>query len=424
MDISEVLKTYPAFFQLLMPMTAQLIGLTIAVCIDAYLNSRQKKVMLIVIATVLLLAIQNYVEYHLVVGVPHMRARTMVAIFGYCIRPLILALFLWIVQPTRRRVHTWVLIGCNTAVHLTALFSHLCFWIDETNHYNGGPLKNTCLVVSLLLLAELLYVTVCQSRNHRKREMLLPLFVVILILIGCGMDLISDKVYQPEEYLTVAVVISCVGYYSWLHLQLVWQHEESLRAEQRIQIMMSQIQPHFLNNTLSTIQALCRIDPEKAFETTAKFGTYLQHNLDSLTQPNLIPIEKELEHTRIYAEIEMIRFPHITVSYDIMDSSFLLPALSIQPLVENSIRHGVRIRKQGQVTIRTRKVDGYHEIQILDNGKGFDPDSIAGAGTHIGLSNVKERVEQMCGGTLQVMSRIGEGTTVTIRIPEKEGSMP
>ena len=101
-----MLKTYPAFFQLLMPMTAQLIGLTIAVCIDAYLNSRQKKVMLIVIATVLLLAIQNYVEYHLVVGVPHMRARTMVAIFGYCIRPLILALFLWIVQPTRRRVHT------------------------------------------------------------------------------------------------------------------------------------------------------------------------------------------------------------------------------------------------------------------------------------------------------------------------------
>ena len=182
--------------------------------------------------------------------------------------------------------------------------------------------------------------------------------------------------------------------------------------------MMSRIQPHFLYNTLSSIQALCRIDPEKAFDVTEKFGTYLRSNIDSLDRPDLIPFANELEHTRVYSEIEMIRFPNVRVDYDVTDAAFSVPALTMQPLVENAIRHCVRIRKEGVVAVSSRKTDLCHEIVISDNGKGFDTRLLKTAGgTHIGVRNVRERIEKMCGGTLTVESIPDKGTTVTIRIP-------
>lgn len=249
-------------------------------------------------------------------------------------------------------------------------------------------------------------------------EVWLPIFNALLIIGAVILDTMVYYQDYPVTFLTITVVSSNVFYYIWLHLQFVREHENALMAEQRIQIMMTQIQPHFLYNTLSTIQALCRIDPEKAFSITEKFGAYLRQNIDSLEQPNLIPITKELEHTKVYADIEMIRFPKIRVEYKMEDEAFSLPALSIQPLVENAIRHGVRVRNNGLVSVTTQKQPGYHEIIIRDNGKGFDPeDDSETDGTHIGIRNVRERIEGMCSGTLLVESRIGEGTTVTIRIP-------
>lgn len=186
---------------------------------------------------------------------------------------------------------------------------------------------------------------------------------------------------------------------------------------------MSQIQPHFLYNTLVTIQGLCLTDPEKAFDTISSFGAYLRQNLDSLDQPKLIPFQKELEHTKVYAEIEMLRFPSIKVKYDIRDTEFDLPALTVQPLVENAIRHGVRIREEGVVLVTAYREPDHHAIEIRDNGTGFDAASLETAeGKHIGLRNVRDRIEQMCRGSVIIDSRINEGTVVTIRLPAaKEG---
>lgn len=99
-----------------------------------------------------------------------------------------------------------------------------------------------------------------------------------------------------------------------------------------------------------------------------------------------------------------------------------IPALTIQPLVENAIRHGVRIRNDGLVTVSTFREADAHWVTIEDNGAGFDPkqDGLSEE-THIGMKNVKNRVEQMCGGTMILRSTIGEGTSVTIRIPDVPG---
>ena len=408
----------------LFPVCFLLIGLTVTVVLDPYISKKHRVIMFIIIALSLTLVAQNIVENALAAGPLRWFWRTTASVYGYTVRPVILILFLYIICPDEKHLGCWALALANFLIHITAYFSHICFWISSENHYHGGLLSKTCLYISLLLLAYLLYRSVRNyffSAKSEKRGILIHVFVVLMILAAVFMDGKVGGEDQPVTFLTYAIVIGSVFYYIWLHLRFVQMHEDDLKARQRIKIMMSQIRPHFLYNTLSSIQALCLADPEKAFEVTERFGTYLRQNIDSLDQPELIPFPKELEHTRVYSEIEMIRFPSIRIEYDTEDVDFRLPALTVQPIVENAIRHGVRGKAEGVVRISTRKINGFHEIGITDNGCGFDTEAAEKAeGSHIGIRSVRERLAGMCGGTMTVESRIGAGTRVTIRIPAEE----
>ena len=114
----------------------------------------------------------------------------------------------------------------------------------------------------------------------------------------------------------------------------------------------------------------------------------------------------------------MERFPNIHMDYEIDDEDFLLPALTVQPMVENAIRHGVRGTPKGQVDIITNLLPDCHEIIIRDNGKGFSVKETPRTDEpHIGIQNVRERLQNLCDGTLTIESEKGKGTCVTIRIP-------
>jgi two-component sensor histidine kinase len=401
---------------LVISLVLMLFGLIFAVFVDPYMDKRRRGVMIGIVGLVFVLLWQNWQDYAIYMegGSPY--SRMLLGILGYCVRPAILALFFYIVSDKKTHNAVWVLIAVNTLVHLSALFSGVCFKISPDNHFVRGPLGYTCHIISALLLAQLLFVTVLECRDERKKDLIIPAFNTAMILSSVAADTNADPV--PVSFLTAAVVLSCLFYYIWLHLQFVRQHENVMKEEQRIRIMVSQIQPHFLFNTLSTIQSLCLIDPKKASETVEKFGTYLRQNLDSLNREDVILFETELEHTKVYAEIEMLRFPNIKVEYDIEDTTFGVPALSLQPLVENAIRHGVRVRRNGLVTVSTREYPGYHEIRVTDNGKGFNvAEAMEADKSHIGLRNVKNRIETLCSGTFLIDSKLGEGTEITIRIP-------
>ena len=162
------------------------------------------------------------------------------------------------------------------------------------------------------------------------------------------------------------------------------------------------------------------IDPERASDIIGKFAMYLRQNIDALSQESLIPVRQELEHTRTYSDIEKVRFPSIRIEYDIQDEDFFVPALTIQPVVENAIRHGVRGKKHGWVSVSTYRDGDEHVISIRDNGVGFDVESLKdyeGASDHIGVQNVRDRITDMTGGTYFVESVVGEGTSVVMRIP-------
>lgn len=392
-----------------------LFGLTFTVFNDPYIRREHRKILLLIGVLCASLVVENCWQYALTVGPTKPLERKLVAIYGYSVRPAIIVLIFPIIAPKKRSWPGWILVGINAAVHMTALFSDICFTITETNIYRGGPLKYFCICASLPLLIQLLYLMIRESRGLRPVDTAMPVLSIVMILVSVWLDIEDDGDSQAITFLTIALSVSCVFYYIWLHLQFVREHEEDLKARQRIRIMTSQIQPHFLYNTLSTIQALCHTDPEKAAGITEDFGAYLRQNLASLNESSLIPFKKELEHTKTYVEIEETRFPNIHVRYHIQDSDFSLPPLTLQPLVENAIRHGVRIREEGIINIITRARDNCHEILIWDNGVGFDTQTLENEDeSHIGLRNVRDRVERMCGGTLTVESRIGEGTSVKI----------
>lgn len=201
--------------------------------------------------------------------------------------------------------------------------------------------------------------------------------------------------------------------------------QKQIRAqlqENRIAIMISQIQPHFIYNTLGTIQYLCKENPEQAAELVQNFSLYLRGNFSELDNTTPIRFAQELEHVRCYTEIEQVRFPDMTVTYDIQTEAFLLPALTVQPMVENAIKHGLMgLEAGGTVTITAYETDTHYCVKVTDDGVGFDADEHRDEKKHIGIRNVRERLQVMCGGTLTVESEKGKGTVALIRIP-KEGN--
>ena len=415
-------QTSHAEFIVYLPLLLILLGLAYAVAVDSFLSARIRRIMLVIVVLILSLVVQSYLDYLLDKRIALPLARILTGIYGYSVRPVILLLFLYIVGSKRVARAFWPLAGLNALIHLTALFSDVCFTISAANHFRRGPLGYSCHIVSGILLAVLLLATIREYSRVKRSEMMIPICNVLVIVAAVTLDSgLLRNLDVPISFLTIAVVVCTLFYYIWLHLQFVREHEQALQAEQRIQIMMTQIQPHFLYNTIATFKALCRKDPEQAAEVADKFGAYLRQNLDSLGMTGRIPFRQELEHTKLYSDIEMVRFENVRVEYDVAGEEFTVPPLILQPMVENAIRHGVRIRDEGLVRVTVRRGTNCHEIIVADNGTGFDPESIESLeGSHIGIRNVRERVQTMCGGSVEIDSRPGEGTTVTIRIPEEQ----
>lgn len=186
--------------------------------------------------------------------------------------------------------------------------------------------------------------------------------------------------------------------------------------------MLSQIQPHFLYNSLTAVMCLCDTNPRQAKESIADFADYLRGNLDSLKEQKLISFEKELEHVKKYLKLEELRFKNnLQIKYDIKVMEFMIPALTIQPLVENAIKHGVAQKMGvGTVIISTRETEKEYVIEVKDNGAGFEnKEASNNSNSHIGINNVRTRLEMMIHARLEIKSEAGCGTTVSVFIPKK-----
>lgn len=191
-------------------------------------------------------------------------------------------------------------------------------------------------------------------------------------------------------------------------------------ANAQSEVMLSQIQPHFLYNSLATISALCDFDPLLAQNATDRFAAYLRMNIYSIKCKENIPFEKELDHIQTYLWLEQLRFENrLRVDYKIKFTKFSVPPLSIQPLVENAVKHGLCKKPEGGIiTLITQKRKEFCEIIIKDNGVGFNEELLfTDENIHIGLKSSKERIESILHGTMKIDSKIGIGTSILIRFP-------
>ena len=250
----------------------------------------------------------------------------------------------------------------------------------------------------------------------------LGIFLFVSVLMTAN---ILDTAGICPGVLIKTYAFSFILYYLIIHIYISQQVNEGkdikLR-EQRMSLMLSQIQPHFLYNTLNTITALCRVNPKLAEETTVKFSKFLRENMYSIEDFDIHPFEKELEHIKIYLEIEKIRFgDRLNIVYDIETVDFNVPVLTLQPIVENAVKHGIcKNVEGGTITITTRKTSKNHVITIKDDGVGFNPHEIKNDGrVHIGISNANERLKGIFHTEIEISSFPGIGTEVTIKIPEK-----
>lgn len=263
------------------------------------------------------------------------------------------------------------------------------------------------LSIGILILAAGALVDIVMFYVRRTSSGLVFSLLAILIYICIlGTSMLLRFVVQEKQMAKI-------------ELQLAEQDRQL--TENRIAAMVSQIKPHFIYNTLGSIEQLCEVDPEAAARLVHDFARYLRGNFSELDNHAPIRMSQEMEHVRCYVRIEQTRFPDITVDFDLQSEDFLLPALSVQPLVENAIKHGLmKLSKGGSITISTFETDTHYCVRIRDTGMGFDTAGVWEDTRHVGLRNIRGRLEAMCGGTLTVESTPGIGTIATIRIP-KEG---
>ena len=195
---------------------------------------------------------------------------------------------------------------------------------------------------------------------------------------------------------------------------------EAELKESRVAIMLSQIQPHFIYNTLGTIERMCLKDPQKANELVRNFSLYLRGNFSELDSITPIRFAEELKHVEYYANIEKVRFPDMSIEYEIEATEFVLPALSVQPLVENAIKHGLmRLETGGTVVIRSYETPTHFCVSVTDDGVGFDPELPIDEKKHVGLRNIRGRLNAMVDGELILESKPGVGTKAVIMIPKE-----
>lgn len=313
-----------------------------------------------------------------------------------------------------------IVCGCYLVLVFLSMFNGMLFQVDAHGNLTDGPYYWIAwLIDPMILLIEIL-VVVHYRKNLSRLGTIVMLNFGLVSLLTTGLQSIW---YPVPELLacTLALLLMFMLFYWEMEKNLVENERELMQSQ--VSLAISQIQPHFLYNTLSTIAELCRKDSAMAEEVTYRFALYLRGNLEHMGDSFPVEFSKELKHVQTYLWIEKIRFQHeLQVVYDIQTEDFIIPALTVQPLVENAVKHGMMGSENVcTITIRTKCVERGYQVIIEDDGCGFDPEQVKNDGRkHIGIESVRSRLKFMVGGTLTVKSAIGKGTTVIIEIPGKE----
>ena len=326
----------------------------------------------------------------------------------------------------------------HAVIGLWAVFFGLVASIPFTNgfirftaeaQYYRGPLYPLLLMpmITILLLNSTL------ALRHRARLSRKAFLSFVVAQVPMAVALIVNLFVDAVPLFDISYVLSALAMYSLILSDQIEQdrrrQQENFRQQQEIvrqqreiaheraSVMVLQMRPHFIYNTLMSIHSLCRLDPQKAQQVTMDFTNYLRRNFNAVSSGSTIPFSAELEHTRAYLAVELAQYDDmLVVDFDTPFTRFRLPPLTLQPIVENAVKHGLNPYSGPlRISIRTRQTDSGAEIVVEDNGSGFDPSDETRP--HTTLENIQRRLEMMCSGNMTIMPRDKRGTVVIIAIP-------
>lgn len=295
------------------------------------------------------------------------------------------------------------------------IFTHMFFFAQEGIYYRSS-LMIISQIYQFIGFGMVFVITVFNKKLSITGRIAFSLYC-LLPLVGIVIQNAIPR--YAIGYLSILISIEILFLFANMKKNIDLANEEKRNKEAEIKIMMSQIQPHFIYNTLASISTLIKIDPDKAEKALDDFTEYLRTNLSSLTETGLISFEDELKHILTYISLEKMRFnDRLNVKFDIRVKDFYLPPLTIQPLVENAIKHGILQNIEGGcIEINTYEENKAYVVEVIDNGVGFDTNNIGiWDNNHIGINNVKTRLNGMCAGTLEITSVIDRGTKVVVTI--------
>ncbi|MBQ0079002.1 MAG: histidine kinase [Eubacterium sp.] len=319
-------------------------------------------------------------------------------------------------------VHIWAKI--YTALCICFLLfggmSNLFFVIDSEGMFRATKWAFLAAIVFAPTAIANVVLSIAGQRYSRFREGIIhTVFCVVYTVFGT-LDSINTTTFNYILFVIFSMLI-----YIFIDLE---QERESEQNEKdlivsELNALRLQMNPHFIYNTLASIDALCVINPEEARVLIDKFTKHLRASY--LNDPAItVPFEQELKNLECYLEVEKTRFPDLEVVYDIKVTDFMLPALTVQPILENAIKHGIcgRDYGKGTVTIATCESDSAYVVRIIDDGVGFDASQpLEDDGRHhIGIANTKKRLELIGGGSLKITSIPNVGTSVDIIIPKEK----
>jgi two-component system LytT family sensor kinase len=212
-----------------------------------------------------------------------------------------------------------------------------------------------------------------------------------------------------------------------VELSIVAEQERRL-AQAELRALRAQISPHFIYNALAAVAGEIHAQPDQARELLTDFAQFTRYLFRD--GRSYVTLGEEIEHVERYLRLEQARFRNLKVSVDVPDEAraAVVPAMSIQPLVENAVRHGIERRAgSGRIEIAARAIDGDVELRVSDDGAGIEPSRVpavlAGARGGIGVSNVDARLRATFGEryALRIESEIGQGTTAIMTVPHLHG---
>lgn len=295
----------------------------------------------------------------------------------------------------------------------------------ETGSLVYKPAAYIMLFFSAVPVLEEAALLFCYRKKISKRTFGALLCIMLLPTLSLPLALVWSDVLARLVMATTAL-LAYTGVHAEQNRRALQQ--KKILGDAQAKLVFSQMQPHFMFNVLDTIYYLCDENPVLAKQAISTFSDYLLENFGMAGGNQPVLFEKELQHTEKYLSLEKLRFEErLQIVWDISARNFRLPMLTVQPLVENAVKHGVTKRRAGGVvTIRTEELKHSYRITVADNGIGFDTAALENAPEdriHIGIKGVRSCLAMMCKGELKIMSKPGIGTTAVILLPKNTATL-